>query len=82
MYQIVIRMDLSTCSIFLLYQVVKVYHSDILQITIYMHVTSINISVILLGGVGKSTVALNLACTLSKSGLNVGLLDLDIYGPR
>ena len=32
------------------------------------------------GGVGKSTVALNLACELAKK-YNVGLLDLDIYGP-
>ena len=33
------------------------------------------------GGVGKSTVASNVACGLSKKGYKVGLLDLDIYGP-
>ena len=33
------------------------------------------------GGVGKSTVAANLALALAKSGHEVGLLDLDIYGP-
>jgi ATP-binding protein involved in chromosome partitioning len=33
------------------------------------------------GGVGKSTVAANLACAMVRQGQQVGLLDLDIYGP-
>lgn len=34
------------------------------------------------GGVGKSTVAVNVAVELARSGARVGLLDADIYGPN
>ena len=34
------------------------------------------------GGVGKSSVAVNLAVTLAKEGFAVGVMDADIHGPN
>jgi ATP-binding protein involved in chromosome partitioning len=51
------------------------------QVTTIPHVRYVIAIASAKGGVGKSTVAVNIAAALKALGLNVGLLDIDIYGP-
>jgi ATP-binding protein involved in chromosome partitioning len=50
-------------------------------LTAFEHVKRVIAVVSGKGGVGKSTVAVNLACAFAAMGLRAGLLDCDIYGP-
>ena len=50
-------------------------------VTAFEHVKRVIAVVSGKGGVGKSTVAVNLACAFAALGLRAGLLDCDIYGP-
>jgi ATP-binding protein involved in chromosome partitioning len=52
--------------------------SDQVRLTTVRHVVAVGAGK---GGVGKSTVAMNLALALQRQGLRAGLLDADIYGP-
>lgn len=52
--------------------------ADQVRLTSVRHVIAVGAGK---GGVGKSTVAVNLAVALARDGLRVGLLDADIYGP-
>lgn len=52
--------------------------ADQVRLTTVRHVIAVGAGK---GGVGKSTVAVNLALALADEGLHVGLLDADIYGP-
>ena len=57
---------------------------DEMQLKLQRRMASIHHTVMVLsgkGGVGKSTVAANLAVALAERGLRVGLLDVDIHGP-
>jgi len=50
-------------------------------VTAFEHVKRVIAVVSGKGGVGKSTVAVNLACAFAARGLRAGLLDCDVYGP-
>jgi Mrp family chromosome partitioning ATPase len=55
-----------------------------MQLKLRRRMASVHHTVMVLsgkGGVGKSTVAANLAVALAERGLRVGLLDVDIHGP-
>jgi len=52
--------------------------SDQIRLATVRHVIAVGAGK---GGVGKSTVAVNLALAMARGGLRVGLLDADIYGP-
>jgi ATP-binding protein involved in chromosome partitioning len=52
--------------------------SDQVRLSSVRHVVAVGAGK---GGVGKSTVAVNLALALAREGLRAGLLDADIYGP-
>jgi len=52
--------------------------SDQIRLATVRHVIAVGAGK---GGVGKSTVAVNVALAMARGGLRVGLLDADIYGP-
>ena len=56
----------------------KTLELDLEQLTNVRHIVGIASGK---GGVGKSTVSVNLACALARLGYKVGLADADVYGP-